>query len=134
MDIGDAVEGFSIFIRNAEDVSNLTDQLTPALGKVSSGLSIAFDTTLLALLLSVPTMVLTSYSQKREEEFLAEVETFCVEKLLIRLEEGAWEKDLAEQQKERPLEIINRLTSCDWDELTITWANQPDVIVSSSPT
>lgn len=105
--IGDAVQGFSSFIGGANDVSNLTDQLTPALAKVSSGLSVAFDTTLLALLLSVPTMVLTSHSQKKEDELLAEIETFCIEKLLIRLEEGA--EAAPAPSEPQPLDLVQGL-------------------------
>jgi biopolymer transport protein ExbB/TolQ len=84
--IGDAVEGFSSFIQGVEDVSRLREELTPALGGVSSGLAVAFDTTLLALLLSVPTMVLTSHAQKREEELIQEADALGAA-LLTRLAE-----------------------------------------------
>ena len=84
--IGDAVQGFSGFIQGVEDVSRLREELTPALGGVSSGLAVAFDTTLLALLLSVPTMVLTSHAQKREEELIQDADAAGAA-LLTRLAE-----------------------------------------------
>jgi biopolymer transport protein ExbB/TolQ len=87
MGIGDAVQGFSSFIQGVEDVSRLQEGITPALGTVTTGLSLAFDTTLLALLLSIPTMVFASASQKREEELLNEVDTEAFA-LLDRLQEA----------------------------------------------
>ena len=63
--IGDAVGGFSAVVQNTNDVATLEDELRPALGGVTTGLSVAFDTTLLALLLSVPVMLFTSFCQKR---------------------------------------------------------------------
>jgi biopolymer transport protein ExbB/TolQ len=89
--IGDAVQGFSSFIQKVEDVSRLQKEITPALSGVTSGLSIAFDTTLLALLLSIPTMVFASSSQKREEELLNEVDTEAFT-LLDRLKEAGTEQ------------------------------------------
>jgi biopolymer transport protein ExbB/TolQ len=86
MGIGDAVQGFSSFIQKVDDVSRLQKEITPALSGVTSGLSLAFDTTLLALLLSIPTMALASSSQKREEELLNQVDTEAFT-LLDRLRE-----------------------------------------------
>lgn len=94
MGIGDAVQGFSSFIEGVDEVSRLQEQMTPALGAVTSGLSVAFDTTLLALLLSIPTMVLASSIQKREEELLNDVDTETFT-LLDRLQEAPHEEPAA---------------------------------------
>jgi len=83
--IGEAVNNFSIFIQTAEGGAQFSSQMRNALGGVTSGLSVAFNTTFLALLLVIPVMVITSIINKREEEILLAVEEFCMEELLAHL-------------------------------------------------
>jgi hypothetical protein len=90
--ISDAVGGFSTFTQSVQDVAELNKGIKTALGGVTGGLAVAFDTTLLALLLSVPVMVFTSYTQKREDEFLTEVDEFCLERVFTRLTEASTEE------------------------------------------
>ena len=56
-----------------------------ALGGVTSGLSIAFSTTFIALIGVVPVMMLSSSLRKREEDLLLSVEEYCLEDLLPNL-------------------------------------------------
>ena len=83
--IGEAVNNFSLFIQTAEGGSQFSGQMRNALGGVTSGLAVAFNTTFLALLLVIPVMLLTSLLQKREEENLLAVEEYCMEELLPHL-------------------------------------------------
>lgn len=82
--IGAAVGGFSESVGGAVDLEVMKDSI----GSVTSGLSVAFDTTLVALVLSIPIMFASSAVQKLEEGFLAEVEDYCDEHLVRRLDDG----------------------------------------------
>ncbi len=79
--IGQAVDGFSQSIQSAQDF----EVLKASLGSVTSGLAVAFDTTLLALVMSLVIMFPTSSMQKAEEDFLTFVEDYCNDCLLGRL-------------------------------------------------
>jgi len=52
---------------------------------VTGGLGVAFDTTLLALVMSILIMFPASAVQRIEEGFLGEVEDYCAEHLVRRL-------------------------------------------------
>ncbi len=80
--IGEAVAGFSGFIQTAEGGTNFSMHMRTALGEVTSGLAVAFNTTFLGLVLVIPVMIATSILQKNEEELLLDVEEFSLEKLL----------------------------------------------------
>jgi biopolymer transport protein ExbB/TolQ len=82
--IGAAVGGFSEAVGGAVDLEVMKESI----GSVTSGLSVAFDTTLIALVLSIPIMFASSAVQKIEEGFLAEIEDYCDEHLLRRLDDG----------------------------------------------
>lgn len=83
--IGAAVEGFSGGMSGAKDVSTIQG----ALGKVTSGLATAFDTTLVALVASILVMFPTNALQKAEENCLSLVDEVCQERLLARLQAPA---------------------------------------------
>ena len=83
--IGASVGGFSESVSAA---SNL-DVMKDAIGVVTSGLGIAFDTTLLALVMSIFIMVPTSSLQKTEEDYLGRVDDYCQRYLVSRLGDGA---------------------------------------------
>tara|TARA_B100000949_G_scaffold2304_1_gene1987 strand:+ start:1084 stop:2265 length:1182 start_codon:yes stop_codon:yes gene_type:complete len=82
--IGQSVGEFSDFIRST-DGTNLNTQMRSALGGVTSGLSVAFSTTFIALVGVVPIMMLASSLRKREEDLLLSVEEYCLEDLLPNL-------------------------------------------------
>ena len=80
--IGAAVGGFSDAVSSAADLDVMKDSI----GVVTSGLGVAFDTTLLALVTSIFIMFPTSSLQKAEEDYLARVDDFCQRQLVSRLQ------------------------------------------------
>jgi biopolymer transport protein ExbB/TolQ len=82
--IGAAVAGFSTSVAEAVDL----EVMKLSIGAVTSGLGVAFDTTLLALVVSILIMFPASSLQKAEEEFLAQVDEWCESQLARRLDDG----------------------------------------------
>lgn len=68
-----AVGGFSEFLTTNVSIDEI-DAVTSELGEVASGLSFAFDTTLLGLLAGLLTNVFASVVQGRDERFITAVE------------------------------------------------------------
>jgi biopolymer transport protein ExbB/TolQ len=118
--IGDSVNEFSQFIQTAEGGGEFTGQMRAALGGVTSGLAVAFNTTFLALVLVIPVMLVTSFLHKNEEEFLLEIEEFCLEELLPMLHVKPGEEALAEGYEDH-LHRIMRLSE--------TWLGQFEPLV-----
>jgi len=88
--IGQAVGGFSASVEAAQSLEVLKESL----GSVTLGLGVAFDTTLLALVVSVVIMFPASSLQKAEEDFLLQVEQYCNSRLLCRLDDGHVEPEV----------------------------------------
>ena len=82
--IGQSIGEFSDFIRSTNG-TDLNTQMRSALGGVTSGLSVAFSTTFIALVGVVPIMMLASSLRKQEEDLLLSVEEYCLEDLLPNL-------------------------------------------------
>ena len=82
--IGQSIGEFSDFIRSTSG-TDLNTQMRSALGGVTSGLSVAFSTTFIALVGVVPIMMLASSLRKLEEDLLLSVEEYCLEDLLPNL-------------------------------------------------
>ncbi len=82
--LGDAVGAFAGSMEGASDVAALKNSL----GSIIGGLAVAFDTTLVALIMSVPLTYLTSQMQKSEEDLLNWVDEYTNENLLKRLNDG----------------------------------------------
>jgi flagellar motor component MotA len=84
------VQGLSIAVGNLE-MGNTADPeaIKGAIGKLTGGLGIAFDTTLLGLVLSMIMSFPMAAMQKREEETLTLIDAFCTEKLLPRLNDSS---------------------------------------------
>lgn len=80
MGLGAAVSGFSEFLAGAAGL----DAIKEAIGDVTSGLGMAFDTTLLALILSVILMFPLSVIQRREENLFVEIDNYLDDMLLSR--------------------------------------------------
>ncbi len=74
--IGDAILDFSRFVQSADPSGMIGGQMREALGGVTSGLALAFNTTFLALALVIPLMLGASLLQKAEEELLLAVDEF----------------------------------------------------------
>lgn len=79
--ISAAVGGFSGSMDAAQDIAVLKQSLN----NVTSGLATAFDTTLVALVMSMLVMFPTSSLQKAEEDLLNWVDEYCNENFLLRL-------------------------------------------------
>ncbi len=75
--IGDAVVGFSESLKHADQL----DTIKGSLAKVTLGLSVAFDTTLLSLVASILVMLPLSYLQKSEERLVRDVDDRAVDLL-----------------------------------------------------
>lgn len=78
--LGSAVSGFSDFLAGAAGLDAIKD----AIGDVTQGLGMAFDTTLLALILSVILMFPLSVVQRREENLFVEIDNYLDDMLLSR--------------------------------------------------
>lgn len=82
--LGAAVGGFSETLETAASL----DGLKSSIGSVTGGLGIAFDTTLLALVLSIVIMFPASIVQRMEEGLVGAVDDYCAEWLVPRLREA----------------------------------------------
>lgn len=80
MGLGSAVSGFAEFLSGAAELS----QIKEAIGNVTIGLGVAFDTTLLALVLSVILMFPLSVIQRREENLFVEIDNYLEDMLMAR--------------------------------------------------
>jgi biopolymer transport protein ExbB/TolQ len=85
--IGTAVGGFSETLEAASSLAGMKESI----GLVTGGLGVAFDTTLLALVMSIVIMFPASAVQRFEESFLGEVEDYCADHLVnyLRDERGS---------------------------------------------
>jgi archaellum component FlaC len=81
--IGLGVAGFGELIEKADSFA----QVQELLPEVTQNLGIAFDTTLLALFLTAIMTGVMSYQQKREEDLLTQVDTFCMEEVAGNFED-----------------------------------------------
>jgi biopolymer transport protein ExbB/TolQ len=71
--IGDSVIGFSESLKDADQL----DAIKGSLAKVTLGLSIAFDTTLLSLITSILVMLPMTYLQRTEERLVRDVDDYA---------------------------------------------------------
>lgn len=107
--LGTAVGGFSESLEAAASLEGLKSSI----GSVTGGLGVAFDTTLLALVLSIVIMFPASAVQRREEGLVGAVDDYCAEWLVPRLREAPGRDDYAVAVlAER---IAERLRSLDGD-------------------
>ncbi len=103
--ISAAVAGFSDSVAAAVDL----DVMKQSIGGVTTGLGVAFDTTLLALVMSIVIMFPASSLQKAEEDFLNRVEAYCDEQLGRRLDDGEAETTAPARELEELQVQISRL-------------------------
>jgi len=99
--ISEAVGGFSGSLEAAKDIS----VLKASLNEITTGLAVAFDTTLVALVMSLLVMFPMSSLQKSEEDLLNWVDEYCNENLLKRLHDdvpASVETDAEGRPKPRP--------------------------------
>jgi biopolymer transport protein ExbB/TolQ len=81
MGLGNAVGGFSSFLAGAADLGSIKG----AIGDVTKGLGVAFDTTLLALVLSVLAMFPLSSVKRREEILYGEIDNYLEDNVISHL-------------------------------------------------
>ena len=81
--ISQAVNGFSSFLEQAGEI----EQIKEGIGTVTSGLAVAFDTTLLALLLSVLVMIPLVLVERMESRLLLRIDIYINDFVLPRLKE-----------------------------------------------
>ena len=81
--ISQAVNGFSSFLEQAGEI----EQIKEGIGTVTSGLAVAFDTTLLALLLSVLVMIPLVLVERMESRLLLRIDIYVNDLVLPRLKE-----------------------------------------------
>ena len=79
--ISDSVGGFGAIVRSSESV----DTIKEALSEVTGGLGVAFDTTLVALIMSAILMFGLTVMQHIEDSLMGRINNFCIENLLDRL-------------------------------------------------
>jgi len=94
--ISEAVGGFSGSLDQAEDI----EVLKSSLNDVTAGLAIAFDTTLVALAMSILVSFPAHYLQKAEDDLLNWVDEYCNENLLKRLNDAGSVSDVASHTQE----------------------------------
>ncbi len=79
--ISNAVNGFSGFLESAAEI----DTIKQGIGEVTSGLGVAFDTTLLALALSVVVMIPLVLIERFESRLLLAIDVYLNDRVLPRL-------------------------------------------------
>jgi len=79
--ISNGVQAFSTLIQNASDLDGLRESLKG----VTYGLGQAFETTMIALCMSLGLMLIMSWMQRREDRLLAEIDDYCLEHLLHKI-------------------------------------------------
>lgn len=88
--IGKAIGGFGEVLNVGEggDMSQIVEALTPVLGSMG----VAFDTTLLALVFSIILSFPASGLQNGEDDLVTNVDEYCIDNLLKRLDDGGGAK------------------------------------------
>ena len=100
--ISTAVNGFTGFLEQTAEI----DQIKEGIGSVTSGLAVAFDTTLLALLLSVLVMIPLVLVEKMETQLLLATDIYINDHILPRLKEKDTTSSLLNSE-----EVIQTITN-----------------------
>lgn len=82
------VQGLSTAVGSLSAGSTDPEALKASINNLTGGLGVAFDTTLLGLILSMIMSFPMAIMQKEEEEMLTEIDAFCSEKLLPKLNDS----------------------------------------------
>lgn len=106
--VGQAIYGFSLVIPEATDFSAIAPQLTG----ITRQLGVAFDTTLLALVLSALGGLTMTIVRQNEEKMLGEVDNDCVELFRSLTHEDPGTKQI--------VQAINKLSGSDHIKKAVT--------------
>lgn len=100
--ISSAVDGFSQFLQGAEEVQKIKE----GIGTVTTGLALAFDTTLLALILSIAVMIPLVIVERMELRLLQGIESYINDGIISRIEEspGNLDEETIRQSVEKVME------------------------------
>ena len=79
--LSQAVGGFGEVVSQGADI----EKLKSSLGGVTSGLAIAFETTLIALVAALIIQMIMSFVKQKEEDFLDECSDYCHENIISKL-------------------------------------------------
>lgn len=79
-----AMAGLAGGLGDSADISQIKEKL----GVITAGMGVSFDTTLVALVMSLILSFPASTLQKQEEDVLSEVDQYCNENLILRLRDG----------------------------------------------
>lgn len=82
------VQGLSQAVGSLSAGSTDPEALKESINNLTKGLGVAFDTTLLGLILSMIMSFPMALMQKNEEEMLTEIDAFCTEKMLPKLNDS----------------------------------------------
>ena len=119
--IGEAVNSFAVSVDAAEEV----EAIRSSLGGVTSGLGTAFETTLVALIMSIFLMIPANWLQKTEDDLLTSIGSYCNEELLWRFEQSGGARpdgsqvSAVPQQPEQVREVMSQVVD-QAKELTST--------------
>ena len=119
MGISAGVQNFSTLIQNASNLSGLRHSLKG----VTYGLGQAFQTTMLALTMSLILMLIMSIIQRREDHLLAAIDEYCAENLLQKATLG-YDQPTADDNR-RLFQSIQKLLERLADPTT---AKEPELI------
>ena len=89
--ISDAIAGFSVGTGGASDMGALTESIN----KVTGGLGVAFDTTYVALVMSLILSFPSANLQRAEEDLVGAVDSYVLENFLLRLRDEGGLSDIA---------------------------------------
>ena len=78
-----AVGGFGAVVAKGADL----EELKQALGGVTGGLAVAFETTLIALVLALAVQLYAKFVQAQEEQFLDECADYCNRNIIARMKD-----------------------------------------------
>ena len=119
MGISEAVASFAVNVGDSAEMSTLKESINGVMG----GLATAFDTTMLALVLSLIVMFAMNWMQKQEEDLLNWVDEYCNENLLKRLVDTDQAIDASDQNLRAIQSSINAALAPHHAEIH-TWRNQ----------
>ena len=104
-------------------IANVTpEQLDTSLGEVTGGLAVAFDTTALALGMSIVMVFLSFIVERSEQQILAEVEQFGIRSLLPWFSKAEEETDVAPEPVAGQV-VMNELWTEQMAELRSVWTH-----------
>jgi biopolymer transport protein ExbB/TolQ len=79
--LGQSIASFSSLLDNQSDMSGIVASLT----QVTAGLSTAFDTTLLALVIALVLQLWMTLQKTNEEQFLDDCSEYCMQQIVSRI-------------------------------------------------